>query len=181
MKKKHLHLWQEIYIPHIKCFYTHLRYRVKPQNVRTNTSLTPEELKGKALSTTAYHFSTNRLKIPAKIKVTQFSKAVTVARLLGVSKYQQRRKSTNMQITKQTSRFILGYVQYGPHKKRDLFQERNESLLSMGRMFLGYIFESRPNSCTVCKAGSVKTIGLSINGCAQGLFFFKLFKFQDFR
>ena len=50
-----------------------------------------------------------------------------------------------MQITKQNSRFILGYVQYGPHKKRDLFQERKESLLSMRCMFLGYIFESRPN------------------------------------
>ena len=110
-KKKHLRLWLEIYILHIKCFYTHLRYRVKPQNVRTNTSLTPGELKGKALSTNAYHFSTNRLKIPAKIKMTQFSTAVTVARLLGVSKYQQCKKSTNMQITKQTSRFILGYVQ----------------------------------------------------------------------
>ena len=52
--------------------------------------------------------------------MTQFSTAVTVARLLGVSKYQQRKKSTNMQITKQTSRFILGYVQYGPHKKKEM-------------------------------------------------------------
>ena len=41
-------------------------------------------------------------------------------------------------------------------------------------MFLGYIFESRPNSCSLSTAGSVKTIGLSINGCAQRLFPFKV-------
>ena len=81
MKKKHLHLWQEIYIPHIKCFYTHLRYRVKPQNVRTNTSLTPGELKGKALSTTAYHFSTNRLKIPANTRLSRLRPQFSVQKV----------------------------------------------------------------------------------------------------
>ena len=145
MKKKHLRLWLEIYILHIKCFYTHLRYRVKPQNVRTNTSLTPGELKGKGLSTNAYHFSTNRLKIPAKIKMTQFSKAVTVARLLG---YLNTNNVRNQQTCKSQSKIhgLFQDMSNMDHIRRGtFFQERKESLLSMRCMFLGYIFESRPN------------------------------------
>ena len=44
---------------------------------------------------------------------------------------------------------------------------RVRSLLSMRGMLLGYSFKTRPNSRALGIAGSVMTIGLSINGCSH--------------
>ena len=41
------------------------------------------------------------------------------------------------------------------------------SLLSMRRMLLGYSFEPRPKRRMLATAGSVMTIGLSINLCSH--------------
>ena len=41
------------------------------------------------------------------------------------------------------------------------------SLLSMRGMLLGYSFKPRPNSRALGMAGSIMSIGLSINGCSH--------------
>ena len=46
-----------------------------------------------------------------------------------------------------------------------LYMNRLRSLLSMRGILLGYSFKPRPNSWLLATAGSVMTIGLSINGC----------------
>ena len=46
-----------------------------------------------------------------------------------------------------------------------LCMNRVRSMLSTRGMLLGYSFESRSNSRVPATAGSIMTIGLSINGC----------------
>ena len=48
-----------------------------------------------------------------------------------------------------------------------LYMNRLRSLLSMRRILLGYSSKPRPNSWLLATAGSVMTIGLSINGCSH--------------
>ena len=48
-----------------------------------------------------------------------------------------------------------------------LYMNRLRSLLSRRGILLGYSFKPRPNSWLLATAGSVMTIGLSINGCSH--------------
>ena len=64
------------------------------------------------------------------------------------------------------SRVFLSLVRLWDTRER-LCLIRVRSLLSMRCMLLGYSFEPRPNNCALGIAGSVMTIGLSINGCSH--------------